>query len=251
MPARSQFLKDQHRFFENADIKHFFWQTQNPYFARTERELLAGFPSTSGQTILELGCGEGGNLVNLFATAPAAARRVVGLDLFHRKLLFAREQCAAGRFICGDAGCLPFHEATFDLILCRDLIHHLPDPEPTIRELRRVLKRGATLWIIEPNGKNPLIRMLALVRPHERGQLRNSIESLSALLARYFPRVEIDVRQPLPVHRAILHYQYGFPSLGFYRAFATVMDAWDRMFQGVLPRRWWAYIVAKVENLSS
>jgi ubiquinone/menaquinone biosynthesis C-methylase UbiE len=251
MPARSRFLEDQHRFFENADVKHFFWQTQNPYFARTERELLAGFPYGSGQTILELGCGEGGNLVNLFATASAAARRVVGLDLSYPKLCFAKGQFVGGRFICGDAGHLPFPEATFDLILCRDLLHHLPDPEPTLKELRRVSKPGGTIWIIEPNGKNPLIRMFALVKPHERGQLRNSIESLSVLLARYFPRVEIDVRQPFPLYRAILHYQYGFPSLGFYRAFASMMDAWDRTFQGVLPRRWWAYIVAKVENAPS
>ncbi len=243
---RSQFLEHQHHFFKDADVGHFFWQTENPYFAQTERGLLEGFPVRSGQTVLELGCGEGGNLVNILKSNRAVPRIVVGVDLFERKLVFANKQSVPGRFVCGDALVLPFQNAVFDLILCRDLLHHLEDRESCLRELRRVSKAGATIWIIEPNGKNPLIRLLALVRPHERGQLQNSIVSIKDLVACHFSRVEIDVRQPFPLYRAILHYQFGFPRLGFSRIFATAMDALERLFQAMFPRRWWAYIIAKV-----
>lgn len=246
---KSRFLDDQYEFFKHADARHFFWQTQNQYFARTERELLEGFFTEPNRLILELGCGEGGNLVNLFGGNVAPGREVVGLDLFLGKLIFAKRQFYSGRFICGDAVCLPFRDAVFDAILCRDLLHHLEDREAGIQEIRRVTKPGGNIWIVEPNGKNPLIRLFALLRPHERGQLRNSVESIRELVARYFSRVEIEVRQPFPLYRLVLHYQFGLPRLGFCHAFATAMDAWDRVLRAIFPPRWWAYIIAKVDNL--
>ena len=246
MPERpSRFLEDQRRFFAEADAGHFFWQTQNPYFARTERDLLDGFVVGSGQTILELGCGEGGNLVNVLAARRAVPRIVVGLDLFERKLSFARRQGVPAAFVCADAGVLPFRNGAFDLVLCHDLLHHLEDREGALEELRRVTKRGGTVWIVEPNGKNLLIRLLALARPHERGQLRNSVDSMTELVARYFPRVEVELRQPFPLYRLVLHYQFGFPRLGASRVAAAALDAGEGVCRALCPRQRWAYIVAK------
>jgi cyclopropane fatty-acyl-phospholipid synthase-like methyltransferase len=75
---RSRFADHQQRFFEEADAPHFFWQTRNPHFADTERALLRGFPVVPGHSILEVGCGEGGNLVNLLSTTAAPSRLVTG-----------------------------------------------------------------------------------------------------------------------------------------------------------------------------
>jgi ubiquinone/menaquinone biosynthesis C-methylase UbiE len=242
----STFLERQERFFTEADAGHFFWQTRNPYFARTERDLLVGLPVTTGHAVLEVGCGEGGNLVNVLDGRAAAPRLAVGLDLFERKLAFARRQGVPALFVCGDARALPFRDGVFDVVLCRDLLHHLEDRDPAVAELRRVARAGATVWVVEPNGRNPLIRLLALVHPHERGQLETSPESLSSLLARHFPRVEIDIRQPMPLYRMLLHYQFGFPRLGSSRLVSALLDATDRVLQAGIPRRWWAYIVARV-----
>ena len=244
--TRSRFLERQHRFFTDPDRAHFFWQTQNPYVARTERQLLEGFPLESGHAILELGCGEGGNLVNLLAGRTTAPRLVVGSDLFERKLAFARDHGVPGRFVCADALALPFRAGAFEAVLCRDLLHHLEDRERALTELRRVCNPAGTVWVIEPNGWNPLVQGLALVRPHERGQLRNSVESVTTLLARHFAEVEIDVRQPFPLHRLLLHYQFGFPRLAFLSLCRAFLDALDRAFAALWPRRAWAYIVAKM-----
>ncbi|MGH7264019.1 MAG: class I SAM-dependent methyltransferase, partial [Candidatus Rokuibacteriota bacterium] len=210
----SPFVERQTRFFTEADTGHFFWQTRNPYFARTERALLEGFPVATGDAVLEVGCGEGGNLVNVLAGRGVQPRLVVGADLFARKLVFAGKQSPGARFVCADAGALPFRDGAFDVVLCRDLLHHLEDREPAVAELRRVARPRGHVWVVEPNGRNALIRLLAVVRPHERGQLRNSPDSLRALLGRHFPGVEVELRQPMPLSRLVLHYQFGFPRLG-------------------------------------
>jgi ubiquinone/menaquinone biosynthesis C-methylase UbiE len=44
-----------------------------------------------------------------------------------------------------DAECLPFPDASFDLVTCRLAFHHFPHPDDAVRELARVLKRGAVL----------------------------------------------------------------------------------------------------------
>jgi ubiquinone/menaquinone biosynthesis C-methylase UbiE len=250
MATRSKFVEDQYRFFDAADVRHFLWQTRNPYFARTERALLEGFAFGPDDSVLEVGCGEGGNLANLFATHRRWPRRLVGLDLFHPKLVFAGEQLPAARFVCADAGRLPFPDATFERILCRDLIHHLPEPDAALRELRRVARPGGTVWVIEPNGKNPLVRALAMIRPHERGQLRNSVDSIADLVGRHFSGATVDVRQPFPFSRALLHYQFGLPSLGRSRAFGVAMDRLERALTAMMPRRRWAYIVARIDEVA-
>lgn len=239
------FIDTQRRFFQEADAGHFSWQTTNPYFSRTERELLACVCATAGARVLEVGCGEGGNLINLFGSGAAMPRVVVGLDLSPRKLVFARGQSVPGAFVCGDATNLPFRTGTFDVVLCRDLLHHLQDPEPALKELGRVAGPRGVVWVVEPNGRNPLIRLFALARRHERGQLRNSVASLTKLVGRHFAWSVVEVRQPLPVYRVLLHYQFGLPRLGCSRLFGAVMNGWEGLARRVVPRDYWAYVVAQ------
>jgi SAM-dependent methyltransferase len=243
--AQSRFLERQEQFFAEADTGHFFWQTGNPYFARTERALLEGLPLGGGQAVLEVGCGEGGNLANVLSGRSPHPRLVVGVDLFERKLGFARRQGIPARFVCADALALPFREGVFDVVLCRDLLHHLEEREPAVAELRRVARPGAAVWVVEPNGRNPLIRLLAFIRPHERGQLRNSPGTLRALLAPHFTGIDVELRQPMPLYRVVLHYQFGFPRLGASRLAGRLLDAAETLFRAAVPRRWWAYIVAR------
>jgi ubiquinone/menaquinone biosynthesis C-methylase UbiE len=46
---------------------------------------------------------------------------------------------------------LPFADASFDQVLCIDLLVHLPDPVSTLRELRRVLKADGKLLVDTTN----------------------------------------------------------------------------------------------------
>jgi ubiquinone/menaquinone biosynthesis C-methylase UbiE len=46
---------------------------------------------------------------------------------------------------------LPFADASFDLLVCLDLLVHLPDPQAAVRELYRVLKPGGAALIDASN----------------------------------------------------------------------------------------------------
>src|SRR5262245_59979158 len=50
---------------EEADPAHLAWQTSAPFFAETEARLVEGVRCDPGERLLEIGCGEGGNLHHL------------------------------------------------------------------------------------------------------------------------------------------------------------------------------------------
>ncbi len=102
-----------------------------------------------GMTLLDLGCGEGRHTLSAALTAPIHA---VGLDMSRRDLTTARNRCGdfesltktenAPSLIQGDGARLPFADATFDRIICSEVLEHIHDYETFLREIRRVIKPG-------------------------------------------------------------------------------------------------------------
>ncbi|HIZ87641.1 MAG TPA: class I SAM-dependent methyltransferase [Candidatus Coprenecus pullistercoris] len=93
-----------------------------------------------GVKVLEIGCGEGGNLLP-FAQAGCD---VLGVDLSEDKIRsagsFFAEEGAEGRFIASDIFAVRELEGQFDLILCHDVIEHIMDKEEFMRRVRRFLR---------------------------------------------------------------------------------------------------------------
>jgi len=54
----------------------------------------------------------------------------------------------------GDAQCLPFRDEAFDLIVCVDAFEHFLQPESAVREFRRVLRPGGSIFLSVPNYSN-------------------------------------------------------------------------------------------------
>jgi len=52
--------------------------------------------------------------------------------------------------VAADAGRLPFAAASFDTVLCLDLVHHLARPRAFFEEAARVLRPGGRIAAIEP-----------------------------------------------------------------------------------------------------
>ena len=92
--------------------------------------------------VLDNGCGIG-YLMNF-----VPPERTVGFDISSRMLDKAKGKMEL--LVRGDSQKLPFRDESFDVIVCRSLVHHLPDPQAGIDEMDRVLKPGGEIVFAEP-----------------------------------------------------------------------------------------------------
>ena len=82
----------------------------------------------------------------------------VALDIEAEVMMSARKRLSMDRrlnranssYVAGDGQRLPFEDASFDGILCLNALHHMPDYETTLKEMRRVLRPGCRAAFSEP-----------------------------------------------------------------------------------------------------
>jgi ubiquinone/menaquinone biosynthesis C-methylase UbiE len=128
---------------------------QAPDFARsptlnsaelTERVAAALAPGTG--RVVDVACGPG----ILLPTLARRAERVVGLDFTGATLRLARDRC-------GDDGSValvralaepaPFGAGSFDAAVLRLALHHFEEPERALAEVRRLLRPGGRLVVLD------------------------------------------------------------------------------------------------------
>jgi len=103
--------------------------------------------------LLDIGCGTG-TFDGMLAASPLPAR-VVGLDYAPAMCRVASEKATrAGvadrlRFVAADSEHLPFHAASFDVVTCSNSFHHYPHQQNVINEMRRILRPGGRLMLID------------------------------------------------------------------------------------------------------
>jgi SAM-dependent methyltransferase len=234
--AAWHFESEQRAFHREADPEHFDWQTRAPYFSESEARLLEGLRLDAHERLLEIGCGEGGNLHHL----RDRGRLRVGIDSSAKKAGFASRHSGA-RALVADATRLPFGEGAFDVVLIRDLLHHVGDRQKVLREARRVVRPGGRLFLIEPNALSPLIVLQAALVPEERGVRGSTAERLSDDLRQSgFVVTSHRVCQPLPLMRVLLHPRL---PLGERRPLGRALEHVDNVLALLMPRRRWMYLV--------
>ena len=99
-----------------------------------------------GDRVLDACCGTGDLAV---AAHAAGAGSVVGLDFSAAMLERARRKAPEVTFIEGDVLALPFHDASFDVAVVGFGIRNVADLAAGLGELRRVLRPGGRLGILE------------------------------------------------------------------------------------------------------
>lgn len=103
-----------------------------------------------GRRVLEVGCGQGAVLAHLRRRGAVA----VGLDMSMTSLRRVFEGFAdmgwrdERRLLQGDAERLPFPDQSFDAVVSYGVLHHTPDTEAAIAEIRRVLRPDGFLVIM-------------------------------------------------------------------------------------------------------
>ncbi|MEO1440714.1 MAG: methyltransferase domain-containing protein [Chloroflexota bacterium] len=106
----------------------------------------------TGSTVLEAGCGVGAQTVTLAANSPHA--HITSIDISAESVARAKQRVeAAGHtnvtFQQGDIFALDFPDDAFDHVFVCFVLEHLPQPANALAALRRVLKPGGTMTVIE------------------------------------------------------------------------------------------------------
>jgi demethylmenaquinone methyltransferase/2-methoxy-6-polyprenyl-1,4-benzoquinol methylase len=110
---------------------------------------------SSGDRVLDACCGTGDLAL---ADLHAGAGRVTGLDFSERMLERARAKSSEVEWVQGDALALPFADGSFDGATVGFGVRNLDDLEAGLRELRRVLRQGGRLGILEITRPRGLLR---------------------------------------------------------------------------------------------
>ena len=119
---------------------------------RVHRALAEQAELRPGLDVLEIGCGTGNLLREAIRAEPGLT--AVGIDPDPLALERARRRLPGVRLERGYAQRLPFEDDSFDRVLSAFMFHHL-DPaaqRDTVAELRRVLRPGGTVHIVDMVG---------------------------------------------------------------------------------------------------
>jgi ubiquinone/menaquinone biosynthesis C-methylase UbiE len=117
----------------------------NPLLAREERHLLPLFMDLHNKRILDLACGTGRWLERLLAQGGESG---VGIDCSAAMLRVAgKKDAIIGRLARAACESLPFRTAVFDLAICSFALGHIGDLGSMVRELARVTKPGADVFV--------------------------------------------------------------------------------------------------------
>jgi SAM-dependent methyltransferase len=101
-------------------------------------------------TVLEAGCGPG--FVTALLLEHVSEGSVTALDVDPTMLAHARELVGANdrvRFVEASVSATGLPDEAFDVVLARLLLQHLPDVPAALAELRRVLRRGGRLIVVD------------------------------------------------------------------------------------------------------
>ena len=115
-------------------------------------------PIKAGHKILDMGCGSGRHIC---AASRFEKVTTIGSDVSFNDIVEARNRLlyqedlglhGGGLWatLVSDITCLPFHDEYFDMVICSEVLEHIPDQKTAVKEVIRVLKPGGDLIISVP-----------------------------------------------------------------------------------------------------
>lgn len=111
-----------------------------------------------GAKILDIGCGSGRHICEAFRLEGVTA---VGADVNFADMIEARGKLnfhekvgehggGVWALSASDVNDLPFKDKSFDLVICSEVLEHIPDHQAAVSEIMRVLKPGCNLVVSVP-----------------------------------------------------------------------------------------------------
>jgi len=111
---------------------------------KVRRRFILAQLNTFNGLLLDIGCNRGAYIVD-YTNGPA-----IGLDLSFPVLSRARKRLG-NILLQGDAQTPAIKDESVDVILCSEVLEHVPDAQKVICEAYRILKPGGALFLTTPN----------------------------------------------------------------------------------------------------
>ena len=144
----------------------------------------------TGKRILDVGCRDG-TLTRYYAPG----NEVVGVDVDREALARCAAALAIETHWLDIMAGLPFESASFDVVVCSEVMEHLPWPDRAMAEIARVLRPGGVFVGSVPNAfrlKNRALFLAGVEYERDPTHLRRfSPRGLRSLLGRWFTGVEV------------------------------------------------------------
>ncbi len=140
--------------------------------------------------VLDLGCGPGDVMIRLARACPSLKITAVdGSPAMIQLAQTAIEECGLSMTISAMQGYvpgLPLPVGQFDAVLSKDFLHHLPDPMSLWHEIRRLIKPGSFICVMDlrrPNSPQAAQGIVEAVAADEAEVLK--IDFYNSLLAAF------------------------------------------------------------------
>jgi ubiquinone/menaquinone biosynthesis C-methylase UbiE len=167
---------------------------------RRHSDVLRELLDLAGSRVLDIGCGDG-SLVRFFAKNGAHA---TGVDISADVLARARavKQVADETFTEARGESLPFPDASFDIAVYFNALHHVPVAvqAKALRETARILAPGGTLLVVEPLAEGPNFKLVQPIddETEVRAAAKRELDQLPPVLLKHHRRLIYDatVRYP-------------------------------------------------------
>jgi len=145
-------------------IKDFYEKT--PYGGRGPlqemnvryQQILDQIINYGGSNFLDVGCGNG----SFECSIEDHIENYVGIDISSRAIQIAKQSSKKGMFLIGSACALPIRNGSNNLILCSEVLEHIPDYWMAVKEISRVLQADGHLILTTPNYMNPSVLLTSL-----------------------------------------------------------------------------------------
>ncbi len=142
------------------------WWSDDVRWIRTLKNMVPGrlahfdgFIDWQGKAVLDLGCA-GGFMAEALDDRGA---RVTGIDPATDAIAAAQTHAGARdiRYDIGVGEALPYTDASFDAVVCVDVLEHVADLTKVMSEVFRVLKPGG-MFLFDTINRNPLARLVVI-----------------------------------------------------------------------------------------
>jgi ubiquinone/menaquinone biosynthesis C-methylase UbiE len=109
------------------------------------KDIIRELDPLDNDRILEVGCGAGNVMEKV------RRGRIIGVDLSWSLAKIALAKSAEKDIFVADAQLLPFKDASFNKVICSEVLEHVLDPDVVLREISRVLDRSGVVVITIPH----------------------------------------------------------------------------------------------------